>query len=58
MKSSKKIRVSCRQGSYNSKYYANVWCGLEQLGHGEADTRVEAIALAKADWKRNAVQSH
>ncbi len=53
MNNSKKIRVSCRQGSYNSKYYANVWCGLEQLGHGEADTRAEAIALAKADWKRN-----
>jgi len=47
-----KVRISCRQGTWNSKYYANVWIGHELVGHGEADTREEAIRLAKADWKK------
>lgn len=52
-KNNSTTRITCGKSPHGvtSDYYANVWQGRAQVGHGQAATRAEAIRLARADAK-------
>lgn len=45
------LRVTCRQGDHDSRFYANAWYGLELVGHGAGATRDQAMEDLSRDMR-------